>query len=102
MRRRVDRVEVVRVVGRDDRHVQLARDRDQARVDDVFLGHPVAHDLDVEAVAENVDVGLGVLRARSRSRCAAAVRRTSPDMQPERTISPSLCCASRSRSMRGL
>ena len=41
--------------------IQLARDADQARVDDVLLGHAVAHHFDVEPVAEDVDVGLGVL-----------------------------------------
>jgi len=43
----------VRIVGCDERHVQLARNRDQAAVDDVFFGHPMAHDLDVKTVAEN-------------------------------------------------
>ena len=54
VRLRVAAREVVRVVGRDQRQVQLAGDRDQAVVDDVFFGHPVAHELDVEPVAEDL------------------------------------------------
>jgi hypothetical protein len=56
--------EVVRVVGCDDREGKLARDLHETLVDDAFLGHPVAHYFDVEAIAEDVDVGFSVLERR--------------------------------------
>ena len=54
VRLRVAAGEIVRVVGRHDGQVQFARDRDQTVVDDLFFRHAVAHDLDVEPVAEDI------------------------------------------------
>ena len=56
--------QVVRVVGRDQRVIQLPRDLDQSLVDDVFFRHPVPHDLDVEPVAEDLAEDLRVLFRR--------------------------------------
>ena len=61
MGRRVAFVEVVRIVGRDQRDVQLAGDLDQALVDDLFFRHPVTHHFDVEAISEDLFEDLRVL-----------------------------------------
>ncbi len=52
---------IVRVVGRDERQVHLASELDQAVVELLLLLDAVTHDLDVEAVAEDVAVDLGGL-----------------------------------------
>ena len=64
VRLRVALGEVVRVVGRDQRVAELARDLDEAAVDHVLFGHAVAHDLDVEPVAEDVSERLRVFLRR--------------------------------------
>ncbi len=61
---RVALEQVVGVVRRDERVVELARQLDEALVDDLFFRHPVAHDLDVEPVAEDVAEHLRVLLRR--------------------------------------
>ena len=60
MRLRVALREVVRVVGRHDRIRQFAGNADELLVERIFFGHPVAHDLDVKAVAENLPEHLRV------------------------------------------
>ncbi len=59
VRRGVALIEIMRIVRCNDRNVQLARDLHKARVDHFFLGHAVAHDLNIETVAEDVDERLG-------------------------------------------
>ncbi len=81
MRRRVLLLQVVGVVGRDDRDGELASHPYQTIVDGILLGHPVTHHLDIEAIAEDIHIGLGVAhrgrvvtaqnRCRDESRHAA-------------------------------
>ena len=54
-------LEVMRIVGCDDRHVQLASNSDETVVDRVLLRHAVTHHFDVKTVADNLFIGLGVL-----------------------------------------
>ena len=89
VRRARPSVEVVRVVGGDERQVHLARDPNEPVVDRLLLRHAVAHDFDVEAIAEDVDdTSCASLQRRLVVVRAARLRRTSPDMQPESTIKP--------------
>ena len=45
--------EEVGVVGRDQRQVELVRERDQVRLDLLLFRQAVAHELDVEAAGEH-------------------------------------------------
>ena len=74
VRGRILPLEIVRVVGGDDGQFQLACHANQALVDRVLLLHPVAHHLDVEAVAEDLAIrlrvaqGFGIVVAQQRCR----------------------------------
>ena len=95
--------QVMHVVGDDERHVQIAGDRQQAVVDDALLVDALELHLEEEvALAENVAIA-APRRPRAFFACSDRISvATSPFRQLLRPIRPSACCASSCLSMRGL
>ena len=56
--------QIMRVICGDNRIVQLPGQLDEARIQRIFFRHAVAHDLDIEPVAEDLAERLGVLAGR--------------------------------------
>ena len=95
--------DVVEVVGGDQRQVQLRGETQQLLVEPPLLGEAVVLDLEEEAVLpEDVRVLAGDRCGRGPSRRPPGRARPRRSGRRDRPMSPSLCFASSSRSMRGL
>ena len=95
--------DVVEVVGDDQRQPGLGGEPEQLLVEPPLLGQAVVLELEEEAVlAEDVAVLAGDGRGRAPSRRPRGPWRPRRSRQADSPISPALCLARWSRSMRGL
>ena len=96
-------VDVVEVVGDDERQADLGRQAQQLLVEPALLGEAVVLELEEEAVrAEDVAGTRRRASGRSSQSSTSSALATSPPRHADSPTRPSLYCARCSRSMRGL